>query len=195
MSRGGLSLRLLENYKTKNLRNHDGHFFATITTPLLVIQTYQVTNIIVNDPTTLFWSTICYHHRGWLTRLRRIRSTRRWNKNILLSLRASYHHNTIATALPSPPLNDIYVCLPRGYAFWPMWYMVPPFIPMIHMICMHTKYQVLSTTYTNNILHINYPVTDSMTPNDRDNNICKICAVLVGWGTSVVLSDRWKWGI
>ena len=108
----------------KKLRNHDGHFFATITTPLLVIQTYQVTNIIVNDPTTLFWSTICYHHRGWLTRLRRIRSTRRWNKNILLSLRASYHHNTIAMALPSPPLNDIYVCLPRGYVFWPMWCMV-----------------------------------------------------------------------
>ena len=62
---------------------------------------------------------------SWLAqRLRRIRSTRRWNKNMLLSLRASYHHNTIAMALPSPPLNDIYVCLPRGYGFWPMWCMV-----------------------------------------------------------------------
>ena len=33
-----------------------------------------------------------------------------------------------------------------------------------------------------------------MTPNDRDNNICEICAVLVGWGTSVVLSVSMKMG-
>ena len=26
-----------------------------------------------------------------------------------------------------------------------------------------------------------------MTSNDRDNNICEICAVLADWGTSVVL--------
>ena len=26
-----------------------------------MIQTYEATNIIVNDPTTLFWSTICYY--------------------------------------------------------------------------------------------------------------------------------------
>ena len=45
-------------------------------------------------------------------------STRRWNKNILLSLGALYHHNnTIAMALPSPPLNDIYVYSPRVYVF------------------------------------------------------------------------------
>ena len=33
-----------------------------------------------------------------------------------------------------------------------------------------------------------------MTPNYRDNNICEICAVLVGWGTSVVLSVSMKMG-
>ena len=33
-----------------------------------------------------------------------------------------------------------------------------------------------------------------MTPNGRDNNICKICAVLVGWGTSVVLLVSMKMG-
>ena len=33
-----------------------------------------------------------------------------------------------------------------------------------------------------------------MTPNDRDNNICEICAVLVGWVTSVVLSVSMKMG-
>ena len=43
-------------------------------------------------------------------------------------------------------------------------------------------------------MHINYPVTDSMAHNDRDNNICEICAVLVGWGTSVVLSVSMKMG-
>ena len=103
----------------------------------------------------------------------------------------TYHHNTVAMALPSPPLNDIYVCLPRGYVFWPMWYMVPPFIPMIHMICIHTKYQVLSTTYTNNILHINYPVTDSMTPNDRDNNIWYMCIISrLGYVSGTVCIDE-----
>jgi len=66
-----LSWPSLKIYKTKKLRNHDGHFFPPTTTPLLVIQTCQVANIIINNPTTLLWSTICYRHRGWLTRLRR----------------------------------------------------------------------------------------------------------------------------
>ena len=143
----------------------------TITTPLLVIQTYQVTNIIVNDPTTLFWSTICYHHRGWLTRLRRIYGAPADEIKIYYSVYVhritQYDYNgAVITA------SERYICMfASGVRFLANVVHGPPFIPMIHMICMHTKYQVLSTTYTNNILHINYPVTDSMTPNDRDINI------------------------
>jgi len=33
-----------------------------------------------------------------------------------------------------------------------------------------------------------------MTSNDRDNNICEICAVLADWGTSVVLLVSMKMG-
>jgi len=33
-----------------------------------------------------------------------------------------------------------------------------------------------------------------MTSNDRDNNICEICAVLADWGTSVVLLVLMKMG-
>ena len=101
------------------------------------------------------------------------------------------HNNYCILLLYAYYLLNIYVCLPRGYVFWPIWYMVPPFIPMIHMICMHTKYQVLSTTYTNNILHINYPVTDSMTPNDRDNNIWYMCIISrLGYVSGTVCIDE-----
>ena len=112
------------------------HFFSsTITAPLLVIQTYQATSIIFDDPTTPFRSTICYYCRGWLTRLRRLQSTRCWIKNIH-QLRASYHHNTITMALPSSPLNDIYEYSHQGYV-----------IGHAGLCCLHSSQQTYDMMY------------------------------------------------
>ena len=88
--------------------------------------------------------------------------------------------------------SERYICMfASGVRFLANVVHGPPFIPMIHMICMHTKYQVLSTTYTNNILHINYPVTDSMTPNDRDNNIWYMCSISrLGYVSGTVCIDE-----
>jgi len=71
-----LRLQKLQDPCTKiKLRNHDGHFFPPITTPLLVIRTWQARNIISIIRIRLNAKAICYLHRGWLTIRRRIRST------------------------------------------------------------------------------------------------------------------------
>ena len=83
----------------------------------------------------------------------------------------------------------MYVCL--GGTFFGQCGAWSSIHPKIHMICMHTKYQVLSTTHTNNILHINDPVTDSMTPNIRDNNIWYMCSISrLGYVSGTVCIDE-----
>jgi len=120
-------------------------------------------------------------------------STLRWNKNMLLSLRASYHHNTIAMALPSPPLNDIYVCLPRGYVFWPMWCMV------LHSSQWYIWYVCIQNSKfyqppTRTIFCISTTLSPIQWLPMTEILIYDICAALVGWGTSVVLSVSMKMG-
>jgi len=79
-----------------------------------VIQTYEATNIIVNDPTTLFWSTICYYtivvgSQGYFE-YGAPADQIKYTTQSTLGLGFGMHpHNTNAMALPSPPLTDIYL--------------------------------------------------------------------------------------
>ena len=147
--------------KSKKLRNHDGHFFATIATPLLVIQTYQATIIIINDPTTRFYSAICYYHRGWIISLCRIRSTRWWIK-IYYSV---YVHRIITIRLQWRCIHRLWTIYMYirfgGTLFWPNMVHGASIHPKHtqHMICIKIS-SFINTTYTNNILHINNPVKD-----------------------------------
>ena len=99
-------------------------------------------------------------------------------------LRASYHQYTIAMALASYFLLDIYVQPPWvsfvgqfGSAYSPQAY-----------IRYAWKYRVLLPTYTNINLHTNYPTTYKTAFDDRHNFRCDIFAALDDWCMSVVWS-------
>ena len=147
-----------------------------------MIQTWQVANIIIDDPTTLIWPTIYHHHHGWPTRIHRRWCIRRWHQNILLRLRASRCivssiYDCYGAAIVT---SDRYICVVASGVLYSQSGPSHSAQADVHMICMKSNFIPTSTSINLN--------TNLTTPSDRAYNIYDICAAFMDWNMPMVWS-------